>query len=74
MHIENFELLREFKITFKKALAPLSEAQDGCFNEKKNRGSKISVDTVPLKGVLFHKICQHNCPVIFYNNFLSKAW
>jgi hypothetical protein len=38
--------LREFEFIFKKALAPKSGAQDGCFNEK-TEGRK-SRDTVPL--------------------------
>jgi hypothetical protein len=37
MHIEIFELLREFEFIFKQVLAPESGAQDGCFNGKKPR-------------------------------------
>jgi hypothetical protein len=37
MHFKKFEYLREFEFIFEKALAPLLEAQDGCFDEKKPR-------------------------------------
>jgi hypothetical protein len=46
MHIENFDLISEFEFICKKALAPQSGAQDGCFNEK-TEGEKFR-DTVPL--------------------------
>jgi hypothetical protein len=39
---KKLEYHREFEFIFEKALAPQSGAQDGCFDEKKNRGSKIS--------------------------------
>jgi hypothetical protein len=41
LHRMHFEYLREFEFICKKALAPKSGVQDGCFNEK-IRGSKIS--------------------------------
>jgi hypothetical protein len=36
MHFKKLEYLREFEFIFEKALAPLSGAQDGCFDGKNN--------------------------------------
>jgi hypothetical protein len=55
MHSKKFEYLREFEFIFEKALAPLSGAQDGRFDEK-TEGRK-SRDTVPLILYTYSILC-----------------